>query len=112
VLDSVARRILRNGAEQKSKNDPQNLQTALIGKKAGQEDQAGRPRAGAKPCRGNEWPEPSSTPSLSKVITLKISEKIAERLSKREVTVDNFVAAQSLQTQQVLTIFNRTLITA
>jgi hypothetical protein len=34
-FNSVARKILRNGAEQKSKNGPQNLQTALIGKKAG-----------------------------------------------------------------------------
>jgi hypothetical protein len=36
----VARRILRNGAEQKTKNDPQNLQTALIGKKAGKKIKA------------------------------------------------------------------------
>jgi hypothetical protein len=41
VLDSVARRILPNGAEQKTKNDPQNLQTALIGKKAGKKVKPG-----------------------------------------------------------------------
>ena len=40
-FNSVARRILRNGAEQKTKNDPQNLQTALIGKKAGKEVKPG-----------------------------------------------------------------------
>jgi hypothetical protein len=32
---------LRNGAEQKTKNDPQNLQTALIGKKAGKKIRPG-----------------------------------------------------------------------
>ena len=37
----MARRILRNGAEQKTKNDPQNLQNALIGKKAGKKIRPG-----------------------------------------------------------------------
>ena len=51
-FNSVARRILRNGAEQKTKNDPQNLQTALIGKKAGKKIRPGDRVQVRNPDRG------------------------------------------------------------
>ncbi len=39
------------GVKKKTRSDGQRTKTTLIGKKAGQEDQAGRRRAGAKPRR-------------------------------------------------------------
>jgi len=48
----VARRILRNGAEQKTKNDPQNLQTVLIAKKAGKDIGPGDRVQARNPDRG------------------------------------------------------------